>query len=91
MDTLIIARDRVQRHRLVELALRDPSYSGIHARIHHHAVFYVAEPPVRLEEPPKDGPWMEVGFFAGFGGALFVSDHGPSGDFHSVSGETGHG
>jgi hypothetical protein len=45
--------------------------------------------PLLGDEEPSDSPrtFLQVGSFAGFGGALFVSDPRPPGDFHSVSHE----
>lgn len=56
------------------------------ARTHDVATFLVWDRPLLGNEDPGDSPrgFLQVGFFAGFGGALFVSDSRPPGDFHSV-------
>ncbi|MGH7606015.1 MAG: hypothetical protein ACREME_01635, partial [Gemmatimonadales bacterium] len=83
----IVASLPAQRPGLVDLALRDRRRSGVQARLHDTATFLVWDRPLLGHEGPDNSPrqFLQVGFFAGFGGALFVSDPRPPGDLHSVT------
>src|SRR6266545_7532910 len=76
---LIVAVERVQRARLVDLALQDPGYTGVSARQHASAIFYVWDRPVGIGQgSPRR--FLQVGIFAKFGAALFYDDPRRPGD-----------
>ncbi len=67
----IVATAPSQRRELVNLALRDPSSA---------MTFHVQDATYRVGETIVTRRWLEVGLFAGFGGALFVDETTPEGD-----------
>jgi hypothetical protein len=76
----LVALDRAQRSNLVSMGLRDPGYTGVHARTHHHMTFHVQPSTYQLGDRILIRRWLEVGFFAGFGGIVFVDETAPDGD-----------
>jgi hypothetical protein len=75
----IVATEPTQREMLVDLALQDPGLSGVHARTHSTVAIYVWDRPVfQGEASPKRR--MIIGFFARFGGAMFVDETTPDGE-----------
>jgi hypothetical protein len=82
----IIATERSQRAMLVDLALSDPGRTGVAARTHARATFYVWDRPVGIGQgAPRR--FLQVGFFARFGAALFYHDPRPPTDLQSVTTE----
>ena len=73
----IVATEPSQRSMLIDLALRDPGYTGPSANTHFNVYFYLWDRPVGmgLGDPPRR--WVQVGFFARFAGLLFVDDTNP--------------
>ncbi|MGQ0838046.1 Imm1 family immunity protein [Actinokineospora sp.] len=78
-DPYIVAVEPEQRDRLVRLALRDSDHGGIAARNHLRAQFYVDDRPLLPGERLSTRRWMEVGYFAKFGAALFIDETTPEG------------
>lgn len=85
----IVASLAAQRPGLVDLALRDRKRKGVQARAHDSVTFLVWDRPLLGNEDPSGSPrtFLQVGYFARFGGAVFVSDPRPPGDFHSAPDE----
>jgi hypothetical protein len=70
----VVATEPAQRRVLVDLALRDPGYTGPSANTHFNVYFYLWDRPVGmgLGDPPRR--WVQIGFFARFAGLLYVDD-----------------
>lgn len=76
----IVATEPAQYATLVDLALQDPQFVGITARTHHRATFHVQDSSYRVGHTIKTRRWLTVGFFAQFGGILFVDETTPEGE-----------
>lgn len=82
----IVATERAQRGKLVDLTLQDPGYTGVAARQHSGATFYVWDRPVGFGQgAPRR--FLQVGFWARFGGALFYDDPRPATGLQSATSE----
>src|SRR5262245_22620280 len=69
---------------LVDLALHDPRLTGVGARTHLGAYFYVWDRPVGFGQGAPHR-FLQVGFFARFGGVLFYEDTRPGTERHMAA------
>lgn len=72
----VVADHPHQRTKLVDMLLRDPGYQGVHARAHASVHFYVRNHDDTSEAADR---WLTIGFYAKFGGALFIDETTPEG------------
>lgn len=75
----LIATRKHELRPLVDLALRDPGYTGVEARTHFNAKFYIDSKPLLDGDSLTRRVWMEAGYFAKFGGVLFIDETTPEG------------
>jgi hypothetical protein len=70
----VVATQPSQWRQLVNIALADLNLPGGSARRHHRVSLHVQGPGYRIGEPVLVRRWMEFGYSAGYGGALFVDE-----------------
>jgi hypothetical protein len=75
----IVATGREQWDMLLDLALRDPGYSGVAERVHSHAYFYIWDRPAGIGDNGTPDRWVQVGFYGKFGGLLLIDETTPQG------------
>jgi hypothetical protein len=74
----IVATDPAQRSALAELGLSDPGLPGPAAGVHFNTNFYVWDRPAGMGNGVPSTR-LQVGYFAGFGGAVFFDEAQPDG------------
>jgi hypothetical protein len=74
----IVATHPDQHRMLIDFALHDPRLGGVHARTHFNVMVHVSDRPI-IAHGQTPLRWLQVGYFAQFGGALFVDETVPDG------------
>lgn len=75
----LVAADPAQRDHLVTFALHDPGHTGAQANTHFNTSVYVWDRSAGMGNGvPKR--WLQVGFYARFGGAVYFDETQPEGE-----------